>query len=173
MSRTLNNLISENLQTVIALEDELYSKFTPLERSIHRFIFAIGRFRTVIVHLILFGFWIMLNSIMEEPWDPWPHDGLILFLACESILLTILVLITQRIMQKLDTHRTHLALQISLLDEQETTKVLEIVDRIEKSLGNAVKDEHVSALVQQTNPAEVSSAIQKNIQKDPGDKKIR
>jgi uncharacterized membrane protein len=173
MSRTLNNLINENLQTVIDLENALYSKFTPLERSIHRFILTIGRFRTVILHLIVFGFWIMLNSIMEEPWDPWPHDGLILFLACESILLTIMVLITQRIMQKLDTYRTHLALQISLLDEQETTKVLEIVNRIEKSLGTTVKDETLSAFVQQTNPAEVSAAIQKNIQKDPGDESIR
>jgi hypothetical protein len=72
-------------------------------------------------------------------------------------------------MQKLDTYRTHLALQISLLDEQETTKVLEIVNRIEKSLGTTVKDETLSAFVQQTNPAEVSAAIQKNIQKDPGD----
>ncbi|HLQ24655.1 MAG TPA: DUF1003 domain-containing protein [Acidiferrobacterales bacterium] len=169
MPRTLNKLINENLQTVVALENELYGKFSPLERWVHQFTLSVGRFRTAVLHLILFALWIALNSTMQKPWDPWPYNGLIIFLACESILLTLLVLATQRIMQKLHAHRTSLALQIGLLNEQETTKILEVLERIEKKSGVAVNDEDLSALSQQTSHAEMSSAIEKSINNNPED----
>ncbi len=169
MPRTLDHLINENLQTVVDLENELYNKFTPLERWVHRFTLSVGRIGTAVAHLIAFALWIALNSFMKNPWDPWPYDGLVVFLACESILLTLLVLITQRIMQKLQAHRTQLALQIGLLNEQETTKVLEVLERIEKKLGVTVKDEDLSALSQQTSHSQVSSAIEKNIKDIPED----
>src|SRR4051794_29162895 len=105
MPQTLNNLIDENLQTVIDLENELYNKFTPLERWIHKFTLAVGKISTAVLHLILFAVWIALYPPMQQPWDPWPHDGFIFFNGCEAFLLTLLVLTPQRLMQKLHAPR--------------------------------------------------------------------
>lgn len=169
MARDLNSLIYENLKTVVDLERALYRSFTPQERRIHRVTDVVGRPVVLIVHLIAMLAWIVGNLTSAHPIDPWPHDGMILFLACEAIVLTLLVLTTQGIMQRLDNHRAHLALQIELLSEQETTKTLEILRRIQQRLGIPAADESLSAMTEKTSPEAVSSAIEEATSKQPPD----
>lgn len=160
--QSIRGLVRRNLETIAELEHELYNRFTPLERMVHRLTLTIGRFYVLVAHVALIGAWLLANSRwgMTAPVDPWPYEGLILFLSSETIILTLLVLNTQRIMQKLSNHRTHLALQIQLLSEQEVTKALQILTRIEQRLGNGAKDETANAMAQHTPAEEVSGAIQ-------------
>ena len=160
MAHDLNSLVRENLKTVVSLEQELYNRFTPREHRVHRLTQMFGRSSILLVHALAIAAWIAGNNIATHPSDPWPHEGLILFLACESIILTLLVLITQRIMQKLDNHRAQMALQIQLLNEQEATKTLELLHRIEERLGIHTTDADLAAMTQTTSPEAVSSAIQ-------------
>lgn len=162
MPESLHQLIHKNLDTVVELEHELYQRVTPAERLVHRITLFSGRFSVLIFHAAAIAGWIAFNTLAPAHYtlDHWPFDGLILFLACESLLLTLLVLITQRIMQKLDNHRAHLALQLELLAEQETTKGLEILRRLEKHFGLAVPDDNAAALAQSTDTQVLSSAIE-------------
>lgn len=162
MSQNLTDRIRANLSTVVALEHELYQEFSRTERGLHRITKAFGRLPMLIAHLAIIAAWLWLNSEWSPitPLDPWPHDGLIIFLAAEAIALTLLVLITQRIMQRLDNHRALLSLQIQLLNEQETTKALAILCGIQERLGIASADENVAAMIEETDPSAVSSAIQ-------------
>lgn len=159
--RSIDGLVRKNLQTIAELERELYNRFTPFERLVHRITLAAGRFYVLVGHLVVIGAWLLVNSpwVTSEPIDPWPYDGLILFLGAEAIVLTLLVLTTQRIMQKLSNHRAHLALQIQLLSEQEITKALQILTRIDRHLGSGARDETTKAMTEHTSPAEVSGAI--------------
>lgn len=160
MAQDLDSLIRENLKTVLGLEKELYNRFTTQEHHVHRLTRIFGRFHIFIAHTLVIAGWIAWNGMSDSPLDPWPHEGLILVLACESIALTLLVLITQRIMQNLDNHRAQLSLQIQLLNEQEATKTLEVLHRIEKHLGMLEPDDRLVAMTQATSSEAVSSAIQ-------------
>lgn len=162
MPEALHKVIHKNLDTVVELEQELYQRISPAERFVHRITLFSGRFSVLGAHAVAIAGWIAFNALAPAPYalDHWPFDGLILFLACESLLLTLLVLITQRIMQKLDNHRAHLALQLELLTEQETTKGLIILRRLERHFGLGTPDEGAAALVQSTDPQVLSSAIE-------------
>ena len=58
-------------------------------------------------------------------------DGLV---SANALLLTIGVLIRQNRMARLAEHRSHLDLQINLLTEQKVTKILQIVDELQRDL---------------------------------------
>lgn len=165
MALTLDGLMRGNLETVLGLEREIYGRFTPLERFSHRVTRAFGSLRMVALHALGLLMWFVVNSGMLPlaPFDPWPFHALVLTLALESLLLSFLILISQRVMQQMDNHRTHLALQIGLLAEQESTKILEALTRMEHKLGTAEKDEQRDALSQSTAPQTLSEAIAEHV----------
>lgn len=165
MSAKVHNVVKQNLDTVLDLEQRLYACFTPLERLTYRTTRLIGRIESLIVQLVIAILWIAVNThaFTAHPLDPWPFHGLELALSFEAVILTLLVLTTQRIMQKLDNHRTHLTLQISLLSEQETTKVLDVLARIEGRLGGG-RDEQLLAFTEEVDARKVSAAIKKSLE---------
>lgn len=169
MKQGLQGLIRSNLDSVVALEQALYQQFSAGERRLHRFTQAFGRLPVLFTHIMAIGAWLLVNSEYRglKPIDPWPHNGLIIFLAAEAIALTLLVLITQRIMQRLDNHRALLSLQIQMLNEQETTKALTLLRRIQKHLGIAASDKHLEAMTETTDPGALSSAIQRAAEEPP------
>lgn len=170
MPSVLGKLIRENLTTVVELERELYCQFSPMQRLTHRLTLAFG---SLWMGLLNIGFaigWITLNSRVFglKPIDPWPFQGLMLGLAVEAVVLSFLVLISQSIMQKMENHRAHMSLQIELLAEQEATKILEVLGRIERALGLSERaDERMAALTETTHPGDLSSAIREQTEDAP------
>jgi uncharacterized membrane protein len=84
--------------------------------------------------------WITLNTWgTHHGWrfsDPPPFavlDGLV---SANALLLTIGVLIRQNRMARLAEHRSHLDLQINLLTEQKVSKILQIVDELQRELSS-------------------------------------
>ncbi|PBB83687.1 MULTISPECIES: DUF1003 domain-containing protein [unclassified Mesorhizobium] len=101
---------------------------------------AISRFAGsmifVYIHLILFGGWIALNTGIfpfVQAWDP-SLVILAMFASVEAIFLSTFVLITQNRMAAEDDARADLDLQVSLLNEHETTKLIKMVEEIAKHL---------------------------------------
>ena len=80
-----------------------------------------------------------MQKIVPEihPFDPFPFSFLkhLLVVSLEAIFLTLLVLMTQNRMTKESDKRAKLDLQINMLDEQETTMILRMVQKITKHLG--------------------------------------
>lgn len=164
--RELDRFVRQNLRTVVELERHIYAQFSPPERAIHRFILKLSRLWFFFVHVTGVAAWVYFNGTAAVPLDPYPHDGLILFLGAEAVFLTLLVLINQRLMQQLDEHRAHLTLQIDLLNEQETTKALDLLRRVAERL-EVKPDAETMAMAQDTNPEHVSEEIQRVSQRDP------
>lgn len=162
----LDRFVRRNLATVVELERQIYAQFSPLERGVHRFILGLSRLWFFFVHIAGIAAWLYFNRTLAAPIDPWPHDGLIIFLGAEAVFLTLLVLINQRLMQQLDEHRAHLTLQIDLLNEQETTKVLNLLRHVAQRL-EIKPDRETLAMAQDTDPEHVSEEIQRVSQQDP------
>jgi uncharacterized membrane protein len=92
----------------------------------------------LVFHVCWFTGWNLINSgaiPRITPFDPFPFSFLTLVVSLEAIFLTLLVLMSQNRMTKVADKRAHLDLQINLLDEQETTMILKMVQKISRHLG--------------------------------------
>jgi hypothetical protein len=67
-----------------------------------------------------------------RPFDPFPFPVLNQIIAVEAVLMTAFVLMKQNRMSKLAERRAHLNLQINLLTERETTKIIGMLLEIAK-----------------------------------------
>jgi uncharacterized membrane protein len=77
-------------------------------------------------------------------------------------------LITQNHDQRLSETRNHLDLQINLLSEQENSKMLTMLETIQKRLGIGEEDPEVKALEQATHPDELVHQIEDQVEKRNG-----
>jgi uncharacterized membrane protein len=90
----------------------------------------------IYIHVVIFGVWIVVNvgpPIFVPRWDP---SLVVLAMAAsvEAIFLSTFVLISQNRMAAEDDKRADLNLQISLLNEHETTKLIALVSAIAQRL---------------------------------------
>ncbi|SFQ07151.1 Uncharacterized membrane protein [Mesorhizobium sp. NFR06] len=95
-----------------------------------------GSMMFVYIHVVFFGAWIVLNVPVVnliKPWDP-SLVILAMFASVEAIFLSTFVLINQNRMAAEDDARADLDLQVSLLNEHETTKLIKLVEEIAKRL---------------------------------------
>jgi uncharacterized membrane protein len=101
---------------------------------------AISRFAGsmlfVYIHLVLFGGWILVNTGVLPLVPAWDASLVVLAMiaSVEAIFLSTFVLINQNRMAAEDDARSDLDLQINLLNEHETTRLLTLVDAIARHL---------------------------------------
>jgi len=98
----------------------------------------IGTLSFVVIQVLGILLWVAINAGFApplRPFDPFPFPMLSLILTSEAVLVAAFVLMKQNRMSKLADRRTHLDLQINLMTERETTKIigmlLEIGERLE------------------------------------------
>jgi uncharacterized membrane protein len=111
-----------------------------------------GSIYFVLAHAILFGSWIVFNSIPGLPhFDPFPFTLLTMFGSLEAIFLTSFILIAQNYTMRVSERRSKLELQVNLLAEQEATKTLELLEDIARTVGASKgHDPEVAALAKAT-----------------------
>jgi uncharacterized membrane protein len=85
-----------------------------------------------------------------------------------ALLTTTVVLITQNREAKLEKQRLELELQVNLLTEQKTTKLIRLLEELRRDLP-MVKDRHdpeAAALQKPTDPGDVLAALEERRDKD-------
>ena len=158
----------QNIRTIARLEQETMERRTLSERIGDAFTRVMGSLGFVIVHVIGFGAWFLINLGLVpgiEPFDPFPFGILTLIVSAEGVFLAIFVLLSQNRMSRLSSQRAHLNLQISLLAEQETTKLLQHLQRIADHLGveESVRDRVVERLSQETHLETLAEELKKTL----------
>jgi uncharacterized membrane protein len=111
-----------------------------------------GSIYFVLAHAVVFGAWFVINSVPGLPhWDPYPFTFLTMWASTESIFIASFILIAQNYGMRLSERRDQLELQVNLLAEQETTKVLQLLEEIARTVGVAkAQDPEVAALAEAT-----------------------
>ena len=96
-----------------------------------------GSMRFVYIHLVLFGGWIAVDVGLIPGLPRWDPSLVILAMAAsvEAIFLSTFVLINQNRMAAEDEDRAELDLQVSLLNERETTRLIAMTQAIADHLG--------------------------------------
>ena len=100
--------------------------------------------------------------------DPYPFTFLTFVVSLEAIFLSTIILMSQNYEERLNQRRSHLDLQIDLLSEQESSKMLGMLEAIHKRLGISSSDPEVSLLVESTCPETLVQQIEEIIESKEG-----
>ncbi|MGG5809365.1 DUF1003 domain-containing protein [Falsiroseomonas sp. CW058] len=146
---------ARNIDEIIRREEEEARRRPPSSRVADLVAGFAGHPSFILAHAALIAAWAALNLGAVpgiEPFDPWPFGLLGGFFSLEGVLLAAFVLMKQNRMAARDEERAHLDLQVSLLAEQEVTKVIQMLDRISHALRieDQVVDEESREFGQQT-----------------------
>ncbi len=164
-----NPTITPDIRQNIASIAQMEQQFQKRRSSVDRLSAAVCRFagspRFMAAHALLFGLWIA--AILLFP-DRLHFDQSFTFLqvwaALEALFLSAFVLMSQNRESRLVEHWAHVTLQVSLLTEQEMTKMLQLQQKVCDYLGlrSEAADPRLAQMVQPTNVealmAEVSKA---------------
>jgi uncharacterized membrane protein len=160
----------ENVRTIADLERAAIERRTVTERVSDGFTRIMGSLLFLALHVLGLGVWFALNLRFFpgiHPFDPFPFGILTLIVSTEGVLLSIFVLISQNRMTRQSNQRAHLNLQISLLAEQEITKVLQEVRHLGERLGVGEEgDEEIQQLSHRTHLGTLAEKLEKSL---PGD----
>ena len=152
MSAKASEITRRNIRTVRELEELAVAEPTLADR-IGSFVarFA-GSIWFALVHVVGVVVWIGVNSVPGLPhWDPYPFTLLTMWASLEGVFIASFILIAQNYAMRLSDRRAKLDLQVNLLAEQETTKVLELLEAVARRVGaQEGEDAEIAALAQAT-----------------------
>lgn len=155
-----------NIEAIAQLEQEFSRQRTLVDRVSDRITGFVGSVQFVLAHGCVILAWVLFNSLLPRgaAFDPYPFNFLNLTLAIEAVLLSTFVLMSQNRQNHQADRWAHLDLQVSLLAEQEATKMLQMLGQIcdhlgmkqvsrDKELREMVQTTHVEVLVEELDQA--------------------
>jgi len=160
----LNKVIERNIRTIIRLRLKAARERTVHDRVADTITSLSGRMGFAYVHIVWFGLWILLNTgrVGVPAFDPFPYGLLTMIVSLEAIFLSTVVLISQNRLSGEIERRADLDLHIGLLTEHEVTRVLQMLDAIQRKMG--IEDDESSELADlemETKPEDVLAEIER------------
>ena len=158
----------ENIETVARLEQRFLEERSLVERVGDVIGTFAGSMAFVVLHVIVFTLWFLINTrwIPGIPaFDPYPFILLSMCVSVEAVLLSTFVLMKQNRMAKRADRRNELNLQIDLLAEKEATKTLQLLQLICERLGipDAGRDREIQALSKETAVEELAQELREKL----------
>ena len=147
--------VKRNIGSIAQLEQELLRQRSAVSCFSDRMTNLIASPIFLAAHALWLIAWILVNTRGISgfaPFDPFPFSLLALCLASETICLTAFVLMSQRRQTRSADQWAHVGLQIGLLAEQETTKMLALLQSMCNQLGLKVlaRDRELKEMIQTT-----------------------
>ena len=128
-----SKVVLQNIRAVCELEQKALDERSWGERIGDGVSHHAGRAWFIVFHLIWFATWIILNAglVPVVPrFDPYPYPFLTFAVSLEAIFLSLFILMSQNRSNRQADARSHLDLQINLLAEQESTKMLQMLQSL-------------------------------------------
>jgi len=158
----LSRTIERNIAALIAHDAAEAKKASLEDRIADRITDFVGSMPFIYLHLALVGGWIVANLGWVpgvRPWDP-SFVVLAMIASVEAIFITTFVMISQNRMAALAERRANLHLQISLLEEHETTRLMALTRAIAARLDvKTPLDAEIEELQRDVEPEAVLSEI--------------
>jgi uncharacterized membrane protein len=163
-----SQVTEENIRTVARLEQAAMHHRTLGERVSDRLVRLMGSIGFVLLHIVGLAVWFAINLRLVpgvRPFDPFPFGILTLIVSTEGVLLALFILVSQNSMNRQADQRAHLDLQISLLAEQETTKILQMLHALSEHAGlvDESSREEVERLAQGTDIAVLAEELDRTL----------
>ncbi|MEW6703360.1 MAG: DUF1003 domain-containing protein [Pseudomonadota bacterium] len=161
--RSVEELTRHNVKTIARLEAAIAARSTGMDELALKVSAFCGSGGFVWLHVLWFAGWVTLNSVPGVPhFDPFPFTFLTLVVSLEAIFLAAFILMTQNRAARVGDLRNQLDLQLNLLTEQETTKLLRLVQAMADKMGvEDGGDPPIEVLEQATDPERLARQIER------------
>jgi uncharacterized membrane protein len=157
--------IEETVRSIARLHAEHNQDATSLQRAMDRITALLGHPRFIGVLTAVVVGWISLNLLAAtlgyRPIDPPPFPWLGGAVSLLSLYMVVLILATQRHEEQLVQHREQLSLELLILSEQKTAKVIQLLEESRRDnplIRNRV-DQEADTMAQPADPSSVLDAI--------------
>jgi len=128
--------IEETVRSIAQLQADHRERATPLRRSVDRVTAVRGRPGFIVVLTVIVFGWISLNLLaatngypfIDSPPFPWLGTAVSLV----SLYMVVVILATQRPEDQLGRRRELLILELAILGEQKTAKVIELLEEVRR-----------------------------------------
>ena len=128
--------IEETVRAISDLHLEHHRALGPARRFVSRLTRAIGRPRFIVVLTTVLLAWIGLNLALRAAGlptpDPAPFQWLQTGASTLALYITVLILITQRTDDRLAEQREQLTLQLALLSDQKSAKIIDLLEELRR-----------------------------------------
>jgi uncharacterized membrane protein len=152
----------ENLELLADFKDREEAQLSGAQALIERISRFFGSPAYFAFALSFIVVWILANLWgMQAGWrhvDEPPFFALQGLVSSNALLLTVAVLIRQNRMAQVAEHRSHVDLQVNLLTEQKVTKILQLVDELQREL-SAVRPRPDAEVAELTKPADAHALL--------------
>jgi uncharacterized membrane protein len=161
--------VGQNIAAVHDFYSREEQKRSASQRHAERIGGFVGRPAFLVVILLFVSVWMGANLVLtvwgRAPFDEAPFFWLQGLLGLAALLTTTVVLIKQNRVAKLGEQRDHLDLKVTLLIEQKTAKLIDLIEELRRDLPN-VKHRHDSDAVvmqQAMRPQAVLAALDEEV----------
>lgn len=162
---TLPDHVEETISSIKRLHAEHHGGASPQQRAVSRITAVISRPRFVAVLALVIVGWIAMNSLTvglgHAAIDPPPFQWLQGTMTLVSLFLVVFILGAQKHEDELDEHRELLILELAILGEQKTAKVIQLLEEFRRDSPQIHDriDEEAEVMAQPANPQSVLDAI--------------
>jgi uncharacterized membrane protein len=126
--------LEETVQTIAELRAQHARKATPLQRFVGSVTGRAGSPGFVVLLTVALLLWITLNSILpslgRKPIDGPPFLWMQGAVSLAALYMTVFILATQRRENELASHHEHLTLELAILSEQKTAKIISLLEEL-------------------------------------------
>jgi uncharacterized membrane protein len=161
-SQDLPGHVDETVQAIARLHAAHARSATRSERIFEIIVEQLGRASAAAVLTLLVAAWIGANFLFGHgAFDPPPFPLLEALLTLFAVYMTVVILIVQRRAQKLGDHREQLMLQLALLSDQKTAKLIALIEELRRDdpLIRNRTDSQAEELTRTVDPETVLDAI--------------
>lgn len=128
--------IDKTVQAVSDVHRQHRESATPLQRAISGAVSLLGRPWATLLLILLVAAWMAYNTWGSRPLDRPPFMMLESAATLSALLLSALILATQRRDDLLANRREELTLELALLNEQKTAKVIALLEELRRDMPN-------------------------------------
>lgn len=163
---TVSEALQDNLDKVASFSQREEAKASSVQRTIERISLFFGNPRFLLGFVAFCVLWIVTDFIFKSLrnvyFDGPPFSLLQGVITFFGVLITMAVLIRQNRLARIEEQRAHLELQVNLLSEQKTTKIIQLLEELRRDLPNVHNrvDPDAEAMQALTNPDAVLDAIE-------------
>jgi len=157
--------ISHNIETILAFYSRDEHEISSSQRILEAISGCVGRPLYLGAIVLVVALWISANLLARRigltAFDPPPFVWLQGLVSLGALLTTTVLLIKQNRLAKLEERRAHLELQVNLLSEQKTTKLINLMEELRRDLP-MVRNRHdaeAAALQQPTDAGQVLAEL--------------
>lgn len=154
--------IEDTVRAIAGLQAEHHRRASPVQRLVGRSVQLIGRPRFVAMLTAALLAWVLVNTALgHRAFDPSPYPILVDLGELLGLYITVLILITQRHEDSLTQLREQLTLELAILSEQKTAKIIALLEEMRRDnpLLRDRLDDEAAALAIPADPGAVLDAI--------------